>query len=66
MSTHNIAGELTQLNEILADIGNSLRLLASDIRPDPKTFGDLVESLPDPDCPECEPCIDMDHQKGYK
>tara|TARA_E500000331_G_C16933387_1_gene572967 strand:- start:40 stop:261 length:222 start_codon:yes stop_codon:yes gene_type:complete len=73
MSTDKIAGELTQLNEILADIGNSLRTLSNErdfyppgLRPEPKTFGDLVESLPDPDCPECEPCIDMDHQKGYE
>lgn len=73
MSTDNIAGELTQLNEILADIGNSLRTLSNErdfyppgLRPEPKpqTFGDLVESLPD--CPECEPSIDMDHQKNYK
>lgn len=64
MSTDNVAGELVQLNETLQDIATSLRLLASDIRPEPKpqTFGDLVESLPD--CPQCEP--DMNHQKGYE
>ena len=57
MSTDNVAGELVQLNETLADIAPSLRLLASDIRPEPQA---------EADCPECEPCIDMEHQKGYE
>tara|TARA_Y100000310_G_scaffold316725_2_gene368814 strand:- start:193 stop:390 length:198 start_codon:yes stop_codon:yes gene_type:complete len=65
MSTDNIAGELTQVNEHLGDIANALHKLVA-LGERPQTFGDLVDSLPDPACPECEPCVDMEHQKGYK
>ncbi len=62
MTSDNIAGELIQLNEHLSDITKALNKLVA-LGEKPKTFGDLVDSLPDP---ECEPCIDMDHQKGYE
>ena len=60
MTSDNIAGELIQLNEHLSDITKALNKLVA-LGEKPQTFGDLLDSLPDP-----EPCIDMDHQKGYE
>ena len=60
MTSENIAGELIQLNEHLSDITKALNKLVALVEK-PKTFGDLLDSLPDP-----EPCVDMDHQKGYE
>ena len=57
-----ISAQLVRLNEHLSDITKALNKLVA-LGEKPKTFGDLIDSLPDP---ECEPCIDMDHQKGYE
>ena len=62
--SHNVTGELIQINEHLGDIANALHKLVK-LGMQPATFGDLVDSLPEPET-ECEPCIDMDHQKNYK
>ena len=48
-----IDATLEQIAHRLHDLAH-LRLLANDIRPEPDSET------------ECEPCIDMDHQKNYK
>ncbi len=52
-----LLGVLEGISESLEDIATSLRLLSSDPRPEPKA---------EAECPECEPCVDMDHQKNYQ
>lgn len=42
--------DLKEIKGALDDIATSLRLLASGIRPEA----------------DCEPCLDMDHQKNYQ
>lgn len=49
-----LLGILEGIGDSLEDIATSLRLLSSDPRPEPDSET------------ECEPCIDMDHQKGYE
>ena len=58
--SHNVTGELIQINEHLGEIANALHKLVH-LGKDP-----MRAPRPDPDPkPESEPCIDMEHQKGY-
>lgn len=49
-----LLGILEGIGDSLEDIAQSLRWLYEDARPEPDSET------------ECEPCIDMDHQKGYE